>query len=54
MVHNEDYSLLDVTLEEHAEAWARENGETIPPRDTPEHWALYERWVERAFQNTEA
>lgn len=39
----------NTTLAEHAEAWARESGEVVPERDTPEWQALYERWVEYAF-----
>jgi hypothetical protein len=41
--------LDELTLADHAEAWARERGETVPPRDTPEWNALYSRWHAWAF-----
>lgn len=40
-----------MTLADHAIAWATENGETIPPFDSPAFIALYERWVEWAFSD---
>lgn len=39
----------EMTGADHAKAWARENGETIPDPGTPEWDALYERWNEFAF-----
>ena len=38
-----------ITLGDHAEAWQRERGEPVPPRDTPEWQAMYEVWVDYAF-----
>lgn len=40
-----------MTLAEHAEAWQRENGREVPPKDTPEYTAMYEEWVEYAFSD---
>lgn len=40
-----------MTMAEHAEAWARDNGEFVPPRETAEWTAFYERWVEWAFSD---
>ena len=37
------------TLADHAEAWARDQGEVIPDRDTREWRRLYEEWAEWAF-----
>lgn len=39
----------EMTLADHAEAWARETGKTVPPRKTPEWQALYESWHAFAF-----
>jgi len=39
-----------MTLADHAEAWARENGKIIPPRDTPEYEKLYKEWHAWAFR----
>lgn len=39
----------ELTLAEHAEEWAREKGEAVPSRDTPEWVTLYARWIEFAF-----
>lgn len=41
----------DMTLADHAEEWARKNGETIPPRDSEEWKAMYQRWCDYAFAN---
>lgn len=38
-----------MTLAEHAEAWARENGREVPERDTPEWEQLYAAWLSFAF-----
>lgn len=43
----------ELTLQDHAEAWWREQGKTVPPRCTPEHAAMYEQWVEYAFADFE-
>lgn len=50
MTENE-YANDSMTMLEHAEAWASENGETVPKRDTPEWTAMYERWIEYAFSD---
>ena len=39
----------EMTLADHAEAWAREQGCHIPNRDTKEWIILYEEWVTWAF-----
>ena len=41
----------ELTLADHAEAWARENGEDVPVRDTPEWQVMYERWIDYAFSD---
>lgn len=38
-----------MTLADHAEAWWREQGNTVPPRNTDEWQQMYETWVEWAF-----
>jgi hypothetical protein len=38
-----------MTLADHAEAWARESGQPVPERATPEWGALYTRWRAFAF-----
>jgi len=38
-----------VTLAEHAEAWTRERGEIVPPRDSEAWGAMYEKWIDWAF-----
>ncbi len=40
-----------MTLAEHAEAWTREQGKPVPPRDTPEWGDMYADWHEWAFQD---
>jgi len=40
-----------MTLAEHAEAWWKENGNMVPPKDTLEYENMYEKWHEFAFQN---
>ena len=39
----------DLTFQDHAELWAREQGIPIPARKTPAWWAMYEQWVSYAF-----
>ncbi len=41
--------MKEMTLADHAEAWWRENGRTLPPRGTAEWQAMYETWVDWAF-----
>jgi len=38
-----------MTLAEHAEAWQREHGREVPPKDTPEWYKMYQAWIEFAF-----
>ena len=38
-----------MTLAQHAEAWWREQGKEVPPRDTREWQEMYEQWVAWAF-----
>ena len=38
-------------LSVHAEAWAKDQGIRIPPRDTPEWVEMYESWIEYAFED---
>ena len=40
----------ELTLAEHAEAWWREQGNTVPERNTNEWREMYEKWVDYAFQ----
>jgi len=37
------------TLAEHAEAWYRERGRNVPPRNTPAWEKMYLRWARWAF-----
>lgn len=39
----------EMTMADHAEAWARESGETPPERGTHEWERLYKAWHEFAF-----
>ena len=39
----------EMTLADHAEAWQLKRGKTVPPPDTPEWQAMYEKWIEFAF-----
>ena len=43
--------MAELTLADHAEAWWREKGNTIPPRDSDEWKKMYESWVEWAFSD---
>ncbi len=43
--------MAELTLADHAEAWWREKGNTIPPRGTDEWQKMYETWVEWAFSD---
>lgn len=38
-----------MTLAGHAEAWWREQGNTVPSRESAEWNAMYAEWVEFAF-----
>lgn len=40
-----------LTMADHAEAWQTERGRKVPKRGTPEWQAMYEEWVEFAFQD---
>lgn len=42
---------MKVTLADHAEAWQRERGETVPQRSSLEWELMYERWIDYAFEN---
>lgn len=42
--------MKELTLAQHAEAWWNEQGKTVPPSNTPEWEAMYEKWIEYAFQ----
>ena len=44
----------DLSLADHAEMWARENGETVSLQDTVAWNAMYERWIEFAFEDFES
>jgi hypothetical protein len=37
------------TLADCAEAWAKERGEVVPDRNSPEWQTMYERWIDYAF-----
>lgn len=41
----------EMTLADHAEAWWEEQGNRVPKRDTAEWGAMYEQWVEYAFED---
>ena len=41
----------DMKLWEHAEAWWSEQGKTIPQKNSPAWEAMYQEWVEFAFQD---
>jgi hypothetical protein len=43
--------LEDMTLEEHAEAWWKEQGKIVPARGTSEHDAMYKAWCSFAFKD---
>ena len=38
-----------MTLADHAEAWWRDQGKEVPPRETAPWRKMYEIWVEWAF-----
>ena len=38
-----------MTLADHAEAWTREQGRDVPPRNTPEWQIMYNAWIDYAF-----
>jgi len=40
----------DLTFQDHAELWAREQDIPIPARNTDAWKNLYERWVDYAFE----
>lgn len=46
---NPGNSEVIMTLAQHAEAWWREQGKEVPPRDTREWQEMYEQWVAWAF-----
>ena len=48
-MHYEEPSLAD-----HAEAWWREKDFTVPERGSKEWWAMYEKWIDYAFQQMES
>ena len=41
--------MKDLTLADHAELWARENGLDVPERETAQWAKMYERYIEWAF-----
>ena len=43
--------MAEMTLGDHAEAWWREQGKEVPPRDTNQWMTMYESWVVWAFGN---
>lgn len=49
-VAQEDKSTEEMTLQEHAEAWTREQGKEVPERGTPEHEKMYRAWIDYAFE----
>jgi hypothetical protein len=38
-----------MTLADHAEAWWRESGKEVPPRETAAWREMYESWIGFAF-----
>lgn len=43
--------MAELTLSDHAEAWARSHGYIIPDRNTQEWGAMYRDWIGFAFQD---
>ncbi len=41
----------DKTLAEHAEAWWKEQGNIIPPKNTKKWNEMYKKWIEFAFKD---
>jgi hypothetical protein len=39
-----------ITLADHAEAWWKEQGNTVPERHTPNWKEMYQKWVAYAFE----
>ncbi len=39
------------SLGDHAEAWWKEQGQTVPSEGSPEYEAMYSRWYVYAFHN---
>lgn len=42
--------MTDKTLADHAELWAKENGMSIPERNTLAWTMMYGEWIQFAFQ----
>ena len=40
-----------MTLADHAEAWWKEHGRKVPPRNTAEYTEMYEKWHAFAFRD---
>jgi len=42
----------EMSLMDHAEFWARENGLDVPEdKDSDEYTTMYEKWIDFAFQD---
>ena len=39
----------ELTLADHAELWAKENGIVVPSKDTTKYEDMYRKWIEYAF-----
>lgn len=40
----------EMILADHAEAWQRERGREVPDRDSEAYRAIYDEWIEFAFE----
>ena len=43
--------MKEMTLADHAEAWHKENGNSIPARDSEEWEVMYQSWIDFAFSD---
>ena len=46
---HEEAEWSEATLADHAEAWWREQGKVVPPKNTEEWDDMYRQWVDFAF-----
>lgn len=43
----------NMTLADHAEAWWKEQGNTVPPKGSDAYNEMYEKWAKMAFKDFE-
>lgn len=46
-----DFVIKRMTLADHAEAWWKEKGNTVPPKGSDAYNEMYKQWAEFAFAN---